>query len=134
MLQGYERAWGQGGDVRRCRRSAVKPGRPARSGDRGVGRLPGAGRDRLAARTRKRRYRALLCAPRRSGAGQADRRACRFRLRIGCGNRRRRSEEHTSELQSIMRISYAVFSLKKKKAKKHKTHQKQDITTPERTR
>src|SRR3546814_2001469 len=30
-----------------------------------------------------------------------------------------RSEEHTSELQSLMRISYAVFCLKKKK-KKHK--------------
>src|SRR3546814_6496101 len=27
---------------------------------------------------------------------------------------RRRTEEHTSELQSLMRISYAVFSLKKK--------------------
>src|SRR3546814_9256312 len=30
---------------------------------------------------------------------------------------RRRSEEHTSELQSLMRISYAVFCLKKKKTK-----------------
>src|SRR3546814_7908049 len=30
---------------------------------------------------------------------------------------RRRSEEHTSELQSLMRISYAVFCLKKKKMK-----------------
>src|SRR3546814_5908429 len=30
-----------------------------------------------------------------------------------------RSEEHTSELQSLMRISYAVFCLKKKKRKKH---------------
>src|SRR3546814_6918987 len=30
---------------------------------------------------------------------------------------RRRSEEHTSELQSLMRISYAVFCLKKKKIK-----------------
>src|SRR3546814_4663365 len=30
---------------------------------------------------------------------------------------RRRSEEHTSELQSLMRISYAVFCLKKKKRK-----------------
>src|SRR3546814_5305983 len=29
--------------------------------------------------------------------------------------RRDRSEEHTSELQSLMRISYAVFCLKKKK-------------------
>src|SRR3546814_4978482 len=32
----------------------------------------------------------------------------------------RRSEEHTSELQSLMRISYAVFCLKKKKTKSHK--------------
>src|SRR3546814_7989806 len=31
-----------------------------------------------------------------------------------------RSEEHTSELQSLMRISYAVFCLKKKKNKKDK--------------
>src|SRR3546814_9461165 len=30
-----------------------------------------------------------------------------------------RSEEHTSELQSLMRISYAVFCLKKKKTDKH---------------
>src|SRR3546814_1862410 len=30
-----------------------------------------------------------------------------------------RSEEHTSELQSLMRISYAVFCLKKKKKKRH---------------
>src|SRR3546814_4668228 len=33
-----------------------------------------------------------------------------------------RSEEHTSELQSLMRISYAVFCLKKKKQQKTKTH------------
>src|SRR3546814_9819633 len=34
-----------------------------------------------------------------------------------------RSEEHTSELQSLMRISYAVFCLKKKKhTEKDKTH------------
>src|SRR3546814_6874499 len=32
-----------------------------------------------------------------------------------CVRSRRRSEEHTSELQSLMRISYAVFCLKKKK-------------------
>src|SRR3546814_9123635 len=38
---------------------------------------------------------------------------------LGQGNRLRlvRSEEHTSELQSLMRISYAVFCLKKKKKK-----------------
>src|SRR3546814_8949361 len=32
-----------------------------------------------------------------------------------------RSEEHTSELQSLMRISYAVFCWKKKKEKKHRS-------------
>src|SRR3546814_9837115 len=38
------------------------------------------------------------------------------RLRSRLGRRsRHRSEEHTSELQSLMRISYAVFHLKKKK-------------------
>src|SRR3546814_9958208 len=34
--------------------------------------------------------------------------------------RAERSEEHTSELQSLMRISYAVFCLKKKKSKQNK--------------
>src|SRR3546814_1394872 len=39
-----------------------------------------------------------------------------------------RSEEHTSELQSLMRISYAVFFLKKKKQKKNnKTHIQNNI-------
>src|SRR3546814_2170393 len=33
----------------------------------------------------------------------------------------RRSEEHTSELQSLMRISYAVFCLKKKKQQTNQT-------------
>src|SRR3546814_1052057 len=42
--------------------------------------------------------------------------ACRLRLPIwDVGHCR--SEEHTSELQSLMRISYAVFCLKKKKNK-----------------
>src|SRR3546814_2589225 len=37
-------------------------------------------------------------------------------LPCGSANRKtRRSEEHTSELQSLMRISYAVFCLKKQK-------------------
>src|SRR3546814_4266286 len=38
---------------------------------------------------------------------------------------RKRSEEHTSELQSLMRISYAVFCLKKNK--KQKTQQQSQI-------
>src|SRR3546814_10336011 len=44
----------------------------------------------------------------------------------GIGGIVSRSEEHTSELQSLMRISYAVFCLKKKK-KKNKTRK---IMTP----
>src|SRR3546814_4961706 len=39
------------------------------------------------------------------------------RLNIGA-----RSEEHTSELQSLMRISYAVFCLKKKKTRQKQTN------------
>src|SRR3546814_8418929 len=48
--------------------------------------------------------------------------------RKGIGRRvtSRRSEEHTSELQSLMRISYAVFCLKKKN--KH-TNEPQTTTT-----
>src|SRR3546814_4266417 len=42
------------------------------------------------------------------------------RLRRSAPSRRReRSEEHTSELQSLMRISYAVFCLKKKNKNKN---------------
>src|SRR3546814_3334685 len=44
-----------------------------------------------------------------------------------------RSEEHTSELQSLMRISYAVFCLKKKKNKneiQQNVHIMQDNKTP----
>src|SRR3546814_8239597 len=41
----------------------------------------------------------------------------------GCGNR---SEEHTSELQSLMSISYAVFCLKKKRQKDTSVAVRQD--------
>src|SRR3546814_4639434 len=44
---------------------------------------------------------------------RADRRTDEMHLR-----KCKRSEEHTSELQSLMRISYAVFCLKKKKKTK----------------
>src|SRR3546814_4289521 len=40
-------------------------------------------------------------------------------VRHGGDNVGERSEEHTSELQSLMRISYAVFCLKKKHKHKH---------------
>src|SRR3546814_3051449 len=40
-----------------------------------------------------------------------------------------RSEEHTSELQSLMRISYAVFCLKKKKKNHYKINRYKDKTS-----
>src|SRR3546814_7439976 len=51
---------------------------------------------------------------------QAHEAACRRRIswdvaKLFASNIDVRSEEHTSELQSLMRISYAVFCLKKKK-------------------
>src|SRR3546814_3295272 len=67
---------------------------------------------------------------RRSSRRPQRRRRCRFgrtRLRTAVPFHPPRSEEHTSELQSLMRISYAVFCLKKKKQLRHATHQK--ITT-----
>src|SRR3546814_5496362 len=44
----------------------------------------------------------------------------RFKRGAYLVNTARRSEEHTSELQSLMRISYAVFCLKKKRKNTHK--------------
>src|SRR3546814_2407997 len=62
-------------------------------------------------------------------AGTPKNSCCRnqrlHRAQIAVGStspRASRSEEHTSELQSLMRISYAVFCLKKKKKTNHITH------------
>src|SRR3546814_8782955 len=79
----------------------------------------------------RRPLRSILVDHRRRGAPRQDAGACpadgfqsyptrRTLAHILEGNRSRqlqsfRSEEHTSELQSLMRISYAVFCLKKKK-------------------
>src|SRR3546814_5931804 len=59
------------------------------------------------------------------------------RIDHGCSNARGyrnrpsqgRSEEHTSELQSLMRISYAVFCLKKKNTMKQKTKLRTSMST-----
>src|SRR3546814_3059757 len=68
--------------------------------------------------------RAILLGARRGGeagllAMVADQRLCIVDRgavgKKGCWQLHDRSEEHTSELQSLMRISYAVFCLKKKK-------------------
>src|SRR3546814_17971039 len=69
-------------------------------------------------------FRSVFFARRRRGLGRAvrQRREQQQRDDVGDlyhrvhrGTRGVRSEEHTSELQSLMRISYAVFCLKKKK-------------------
>src|SRR3546814_3922503 len=76
------------------------------------------------------RIRAIYgCAADRDGFDpihQAGRNQVEIHLRTRRSERlrrceRTRSEEHTSELQSLMRISYAVFCLKKKKSKHTKT-------------
>src|SRR3546814_2992532 len=93
----------------------------------------------LPADRRRRHGRPLSHAPRPCAvAGRpARRRACGGGQRLGADPGRQlplraevrgrardggRSEEHTSELQSLMRISYAVFCLKKKK------HRKEEIS------
>src|SRR3546814_10731011 len=60
----------------------------------------------------------ILTTPASSTCGGACRRPCPSTTRLTeaapLKASLRRSEEHTSELQSLMRISYAVFCLKKK--------------------
>src|SRR3546814_6220741 len=78
----------------------------------GAGKIAARDRGARGAAAGRQRARARRPARRRGDQDRPD----------GCGARRRfprgpllpRSEEHTSELQSLMRISYAVFCLKKK--------------------
>src|SRR3546814_3092000 len=103
------------------RRKAADGGVRARH--RRIGRAMGARSDRPRTRSGRAGTRAI---PARGDA--ADQRT-RLSRRLGAADRERierhqgqflpRSEEHTSELQSLMRISYAVFCLKKKKKKTH---------------
>src|SRR3546814_8047632 len=58
----------------------------------------------------------------------ASRSHCYLILGRWSGQNSVRSEEHTSELQSLMRISYAVFCLKKKKKKAHDSTKQQATT------
>src|SRR3546814_6733008 len=85
-----------------CRRSS-----PCSAGRKGAGRWQGRGGPILARRV--------------DGHGRVD---ARHEVDRRYGRRRNdRSEEHTSELQSLMRISYAVICLKKK------TSIRKEITT-----
>src|SRR3546814_9949593 len=65
----------------------------------------------------------------RLGAAPLPAEKCRHASYSKVSSPERRSEEHTSELQSLMRISYAVFCLKKKnKHQKQMTHHVIDTT------
>src|SRR3546814_2488626 len=63
---------------------------------------------------------AALPRPRGRGVAAVSRYDDRQRDARACGSAR--SEEHTSELQSLMRISYAVFCLKKKQKRNNKAN------------
>src|SRR3546814_2792180 len=62
-----------------------------------------------------------------AAAGTRPRQRGRGRARVV--DHAERSEEHTSELQSLMRISYAVFCLKKKKIQCLRTVRSYNIST-----
>src|SRR3546814_10356398 len=59
----------------------------------------------------------------RAGQGLPERSSPEARPSNTPTPRKKRSEEHTSELQSLMRISYAVFCLKKKQIQNNITTQ-----------
>src|SRR3546814_10607969 len=101
------------------RRSAVlddlsgdrcRPGRPCRDQEPEAGRPAGRGGGET-------------CRPRRPVAvwRREQRRLCLDASDLVEADHRLRSEEHTSELQSLMRISYAVFCLTKNKKNKDNT-------------
>src|SRR3546814_5072294 len=92
-------------DGNRNRRAEAEPARARAVGFARKGRRPCPAVDRTEVETRRARRR-IYRRPRRAGRQFA---------------RLRRSEEHTSELQSLMRISYAVFCLKNKKHKSNST-------------
>src|SRR3546814_1452021 len=68
-------------------------------------------------------------AARAAGQGAADPRGWAAKPFCEARNAHHRSEEHKSELQSLMRNSYAVFCLKKKKYRKHTTTPKTQSVT-----
>src|SRR3546814_2392506 len=91
-------------------------------------------------------YTTLFRSARRAGGAIRDRRAegelffaglkrfrakangSKYRKRLRIPAKAGRSEEHTSELQSLMRISYAVFCLKKKNIIQYKTSETSEST------
>src|SRR3546814_4593608 len=102
LFAGDHAVGGAVGDVRRRICATDAAGRGA-----GCGREQRPPQPRLARRPARTAYRATDRSAAAAFAGQAEQEH----------RARSRSEEHTSELQSLMRISYAVFCLKKKQTK-----------------
>src|SRR3546814_6204809 len=105
-------------------RHAVQPAEPGGAVEQ-PGKLGMGGHARLVEQDGLRRIYARGEQRRRhvAGVGAQLRRVVADRDRVQIGEEEQavtacRSEEHTSELQSLMRISYAVFCLKKKKTTK----------------
>src|SRR3546814_6904916 len=74
----------------------------------------------------------IVCQPFFHRLSPSPRRSrCRLTMACAMTGRMPRSEEHTSELHSLMRISYAVFCLKKKTEEKTSPNP-QHIQTPDR--
>src|SRR3546814_3523609 len=102
-------------------------------------RRPGTFWHRAQCRTRQRPAASCRCCP----GGRIDRPRSAYQLPwggsggSGCQCVGTRSEEHTSELQSLLRLSYAVFWLNKKKTKQTIRYNRQwiqvstDYTSPE---
>src|SRR3546814_5249482 len=132
-------------EMLRCRSGRAGEPREARIGTRGganhptmpdwrIGRGQISGRKRQGASKRRAFVRRIASAFTRSrrrpafralslkkkGSGQIGSPSTRS-ITAPCAGTVKRSEEHTSELQSLMRISYAVFCLKKKKTTKTTT-------------
>src|SRR3546814_7251428 len=99
-----------------CSSDLARPVRGAAGACRGTDACRGGGGDGGTGLSRYRARRRRCPRARLPGAGGLLRGALRNdRGPAGGGAGGARSEEHTSELQSLMRISYAVFCLKKKK-------------------
>src|SRR3546814_1249138 len=98
----------------RSRRPAAEAQEGDRRGQHGARAAPVRGRDGAPALDRRRQLQPEL--PQALDAPDAEERPDPgVAAHPGSLARARRSEEHTSELQSLMRNSYAVFCLKKKK-------------------
>src|SRR3546814_8770710 len=99
------------------RRTALSPALVAASAGRCV-----AGRAAQRHRVGNPSHSPVRARPRQPAAELLDR---RYRCGLYLFGQPFRSEEHTSELQSLMRISYAVFCLKKKKETTQHTNKNQ---------